>query len=397
VKMNGEISSDTKRPSIAVVLPAEERLDGTGGAIATWTLGVFVDESSRVTIFSPAAGDANPDRYAVALSRLYNLFDSAAHGFARGLAKQFRKNESRVYSRLLLGGVPWIALQRRAISRHDIVYIHNRPGYAFHLRQMGFRGRIVLHMHNDLANYLSPRHSQDRLDKIDLYIFCSEYLRTKAEHDYGPLPAVVVHNGVDVLPRHRESRPPRSMAFVGRLIAEKGVDIAIEICDLLNQSGLRWTLDIYGASGSGSVDEPSEFKALLDSMAAAVNRTYGAGTVTLHGPVSHSKVLASLRSTRYLLHPCRWEEPFGMVLVEAMAVGTVPIASAAGGIPEILRNESCGILIADYENAVSFVPALRDLESSPAQRSSLQQCGYAEVASRFTWDAVREQVFDVLE
>jgi glycosyltransferase involved in cell wall biosynthesis len=66
------------------------------------------------------------------------------------------------------------------------------------------------------------------------------------------------------------------------------------------------------------------------------------------GEVGHAQKVDLLMGARALLHPIDWEEPFGLVAIEAMACGTPVIATRRGAVPEILDHGRTGIIVDHY-------------------------------------------------
>jgi glycosyltransferase involved in cell wall biosynthesis len=63
-----------------------------------------------------------------------------------------------------------------------------------------------------------------------------------------------------------------------------------------------------------------------------------------------------------LLFPIDWPEPFGLVMIEAMACGTPVIAFRAGSVPEVLEHGKTGFIVKDVDEAVLAVPAAARLD-----------------------------------
>ncbi len=120
---------------------------------------------------------------------------------------------------------------------------------------------------------------------------------------------------------------------LGRLNHNKGTDIAI---DIANRSGMKIVV------------------AGVDMMTHDVPECYRKlpGNVEFTGYVNPAKRLELLRNARALLHPCRYIEPFGMVVIEALACGTPVIASDWGGLPEIIESGVTGFCCRSMEEFV---------------------------------------------
>jgi glycosyltransferase involved in cell wall biosynthesis len=118
----------------------------------------------------------------------------------------------------------------------------------------------------------------------------------------------------------------RTILFVGRLSAEKGV------CELLEawaQLETDWTLTIVG---TGVLEHK-----LRDTYASLKN-------VVWRGWCAGEEVHRLMQAARFLIAPSIWHEPFGMVAVEALACGTPVLASNRGGFTDIVVDEENGVL-----------------------------------------------------
>lgn len=164
------------------------------------------------------------------------------------------------------------------------------------------------------------------------------------------------------------------VGFVGRLVPEKGIG------DLLG--ALRGLDDVSGLVVGGGPE--------LDAVR-------GGGLVAV-GPVPHEEAAPLIGAMDVLVLPSRttprWEEQFGHVLVEAMALGVPVVGSDSGAIPEVIGD--AGLVFPEGE-----VAALRDrivtLRDDPAYRDELASRGLARVYERFSHEHVAGQLVAVFD
>ena len=111
-----------------------------------------------------------------------------------------------------------------------------------------------------------------------------------------------------------------------------------------------------------------------------------------------------LSGARALLFPIQWDEPFGLVILEAMACETPVVASHVGGIPEIVVEGATGYLV-DYDpdDLDGFTSELADrtekLLSNTALAARLGKAGRERVLRHFGWPAIAlktVQLYDIL-
>ncbi|MGD0678077.1 MAG: glycosyltransferase family 4 protein [Polyangiaceae bacterium] len=124
------------------------------------------------------------------------------------------------------------------------------------------------------------------------------------------------------------------VAFLGRLAPEKAPHLAI---DAARQANVLLRM-------GGGVHPPDR-----DYFAADVEPRLsdGQGGVEWMGELSHEPKVSLLRGARALLFPIEWEEPFGLVMVESMLVGTPVIAFAHGSAPEVIEEGVTGYIVQD--------------------------------------------------
>jgi glycogen synthase len=170
------------------------------------------------------------------------------------------------------------------------------------------------------------------------------------------------------------------LLFVGRLRAEKGILIALEALALLMSErnkgsavALPLHLDVFGDGNDVYRDELRRF----------VNEKHLTQAVHFHGRVSQDELITHYDQADLLLVPSLWQEPFGLVVVEAMARGLPVIASAVGGPTEILTHGVDGLLI-EPGNARELASAIKLLLNDPVKLAQFGQAARTTVQERFT-------------
>jgi glycosyltransferase involved in cell wall biosynthesis len=160
-----------------------------------------------------------------------------------------------------------------------------------------------------------------------------------------------VHHGI---PQGRCASDRRTdhgyLAFLGRICPEKRPDRAIEIAE-------RCKVPLKIAAKVDSSDQ-DYWNKLIKPM---VERS---SFVEFVGEIDESRKCAFLGGARALLFPIDWPEPFGLVMIEAMANGTPTIAWRAGSVPEVIDDGITGFLVSNTEAAVE---AVRRLQSLPRE------------------------------
>ena len=175
---------------------------------------------------------------------------------------------------------------------------------------------------------------------------------------------------------------PLKVCFVGRLVPYKGADMLLEAAAPLVEDGLV-EIDLVG-------DGPMmpRIKALADSIQR--------GRVSLHGWLPHTEVQDVLASNHVLGFPSIREFGGGVVL-EAMALGVVPMVVDYAGPAELVTAET-GFRIPLARRDVLIKRFRVELQRAATQRAELRrmsEAGAQRVASTFTWDAKARQVLRV--
>ncbi|WP_050420917.1 glycosyltransferase family 4 protein [Bradyrhizobium tropiciagri] len=137
------------------------------------------------------------------------------------------------------------------------------------------------------------------------------------------------------------------LAFLGRLSAEKGPEDAIRIAHAAGKP-LRIAAKIPRA-------ETAYYKKQLQPHIDGEN-------VRLVGEVDDAKKQPFLAGAAALLFPIDWPEPFGLVMIEAMACGTPVIAYRSGSVPEVIDDGITGFIVDSEEQAISAVNQLGRLD-----------------------------------
>ncbi len=90
-----------------------------------------------------------------------------------------------------------------------------------------------------------------------------------------------------------------------------------------------------------------------------------------------------LGRSRALLFPIEWEEPFGIVMIEAMACGTPVIASARGAVPEVVTHGITGFVVKDDNEMCKAIGNLKSINRSACRRTAMAKFDIAKVAQQY--------------
>jgi glycosyltransferase involved in cell wall biosynthesis len=229
----------------------------------------------------------------------------------------------------------------------------------------------IIHFHVDYLHFPMTRRERvtnvttlhGRLDLPDLWPLYREFdampLVSISDAQRAPMPwaawqATVYHGLPDL---YHLDRGGDYLAFLGRICPEKGVDRAIEIA---GRAGLPLRI-------AAKVDPADR-----DYHASQVAPLLAQPHVEFVGEIGDVEKQGFLGGARALLFPIDWPEPFGLVLVEALACGTPIIAFSRGSVPEIVEDGLTGFVCWDVEQAVDAVHRVSNL-SRAACRAAFER------------------------
>jgi glycosyltransferase involved in cell wall biosynthesis len=236
-----------------------------------------------------------------------------------------------------------------------------------------------------LAEALTRIPTRFRRERRERVLANSEFiLRRAREHGYRLPNAGVVSPGIE--PDLLRPAPDRDWGWrllcVGRLDRQKGTDTALDaIAELPDEA----TLVIAGSGDNGYEGELRE----------RARRLGLSERVSFAGQVERARLAGLYEDADAVLFPVRWEEPFGLVPLEAMARGRPVLATPSGGAVEYLRDGANALLFgADDPHALAA--GVRRLAEDAPLRDRLR-AGGLETAAEHTSDAFDERIVEELE
>jgi glycosyltransferase involved in cell wall biosynthesis len=162
---------------------------------------------------------------------------------------------------------------------------------------------------------------------------------------------------------------------LGRFAPEKGTHLAID-------AALAAKTPIVVA---GRVHEKSDDQAYFDTELVPRFNLPG---VLLGGEADPRRKLGLLQQARAVLCPILWEEPFGLVAIEAMLTGTPVIGFARGSFPEIIDDGVTGILVSDAQEMARAIPLVAQLDREACAARARERFSADRMASDY------ERVFE---
>lgn len=215
----------------------------------------------------------------------------------------------------------------------------------------------------------------------------------------------VVHNGIDtdryrpvadpgVLDRFGIDAQRPYVVFVGRITRQKGIGHLLAAAE-------RFADDVTLVLCASSPDTPeigAETQAAVDRLRALRGER---SVIWIEEQLDRDSIISLLSQARVFVCPSVYE-PLGIVNLEAMACETAVVASAVGGIPEVVEDRVTGLLV-PYDPAEprafehAFADAVNDLVADPQRAHTFGLAGRARAIAHFGWQAIATQTVGVYE
>jgi glycosyltransferase involved in cell wall biosynthesis len=225
---------------------------------------------------------------------------------------------------------------RERAHEFDILHFHIDLFHFPLFRALAARTLTTLHGRQDLGD-LKPFYS--RFGDMPLVSISNDQRKPLPHANF----VATIHHGIPA-DLHRPSFEPGGyLAFLGRISPEKRPDRAIKIA---RAAGIPLKI----AAKVDKVDEDyfrNDILPLID----------GPG-VEFIGEINEREKTKFLGEAAALLFPVDWPEPFGLVMIEAMACGTPVLAFRSGSVPEVIDDGVTGKVVNSEEEAIAALPAI---------------------------------------
>jgi len=225
---------------------------------------------------------------------------------------------------------------RERAEEFDVLHFHIDLFHFPLFRSLAARTLTTLHGRQDLGD-LKPFYS--RFGDMPLVSISNDQRKPLPHANF----VATIQHGIPA-DLHRPSfEPGRYLAFLGRISPEKRPDRAIRIA---RAAGIPLKI----AAKIDRVDEDyfrSEILPLIEG-----------STVEFIGEINEHEKTQFLGGAAALLFPVDWPEPFGLVMIEAMACGTPVLAFRCGSVPEVIEDGVTGKVVDTEEEAIAALPAI---------------------------------------
>jgi len=280
----------------------------------------------------------------------------------------------------------------------DIVHIHNyynSKEIVSYIRRWNKKVKIVLHMHNE-----SDKFNGKDFPEVDLFIGCSDYI-TGIYRENKLIKSKVfqtIYNGVDIdkfsIDKFKKDninsiykidRNQLNVCFFGRISPEKGVDKFVELAKLFD-SNKQISFHIFG-----EISKSGGRKVYADKILNIVNSI---SNTTIHDYIPPQKIHLAYNIADIVIVPSRFNEPFGMVALEALASKKIVISVKKGGLKEFLNNNN-SFLVDDYESFSSESKKIIEqiMKNTP---KIITENAYKD-AKKFDWQIIANNVMQIYD
>lgn len=226
-------------------------------------------------------------------------------------------------------------------------------------------------------------HSRAWRTMVSAYVFLSAAQRDLMAGGGFPPERLFVKPNFVPPPPVTQSRADDVVIYAGRLTASKGIHTLIDAWDRYRSRSPESRLRLVVAGGGPLEDR-------VRAWAAARPSVDWAGML---GRDACSSLFARARAA---IVPSQWEETFGLVVVEAMAVGVPSVASNHGSFPGLIQDGIDGLLV-EPGNACALAAVFEDIETNPQRYKALGQAARHTYEQRFAPDANIEQLIRIYQ
>ena len=223
------------------------------------------------------------------------------------------------------------------------------------------------------------------------FLTCSDWVTQQlATANYPVASTRTIYPGADVEAFYQAELPPRDrlrIAYASLVAPYKGVDVLIEALSLLHDAGVDFVATI-----AGGTFVPEFAEALKEFVVAQGMQV----KVQFPGVLSRQELIELYKTHNVLVFPSRFEEPFGISQIEAMAAGLTLVTSGTGGAREVIAASGQDGLLFESENPLDLADVLAALPIDPERWAAIAACGQDRAMTEFSQTKAVEQLEQAL-
>jgi glycosyltransferase involved in cell wall biosynthesis len=292
--------------------------------------------------------------------------------FASGDSKTKAKLVAPVKRGLIEQGIPWsdytwsgfnTFLAFKKADRFDIIHAH--WGLFSFFFQEFVKTPVLFTFHN------IPKRGDHRWKIMEYFknkinvVFISHSEKNNSQVKFKK--SWVVYNGIDIAKFKFNSQPKDYFAWIGRVSPEKGIENAIKVAKKL---GIKLLM-------AGQIQEMRKeyFEKTIKPQLSE--------KIKYLGEIPEEKLSDFYRGARALLYPIEWEEPFGLVMAEAMACGTPVIVFDRGSAKEVVEDGVTGFVVKDNEEMMKAIKKVDKIDRKKCRERVEKYFTYQRMVSDY--------------
>lgn len=214
------------------------------------------------------------------------------------------------------------------------------------------------------------------------FVFVSKNASSKADKIF--INKHVIYNGIDITQFPFNQSTSDYMFWMSRFFPNKGAQNAVE-------AALRLNLPLKLA---GPINVEDEKKLFREEIKPRMKKNQ---LIQYIGQLNHKQKISVYQKAKVFLFPIEWEEPFGLVMIEAMACGTPVIAYRRGAIPEIIKDGITGLIV-EPNNIDDLVKAINKIYRLPQKEYDNMRLNCRKhIENNFTIDRMIDQYEELIQ
>jgi len=315
-------------------------------------------------------------------------------------------------SRLYYLGYYWQIAKDLQLQKCDVIHVHLVSQFVSLIKAFNPQVKIVLHMHCEWLTQFDSAMVERQLKQVDLVLTCSDYITNKIRHKFPHVSCQTIFNGVDVnhfLPTNQDGQPKenriKQLLYVGRISPEKGIHILLNAFNKVVSEYPQVQLKIIGPKNAilpwemldredpNIVDLIPFYKGDYNAHLQAQISPNAVDSVLFTGEMQYLELAEHYQQADIFVFPSVWNEPFGMPIVEAMAMELPVIATRAGAFPEIVEEGKTGLLV-ERGDADALAEAILALLRDKNRCQAMGKAGRQRTVEKFSWEPLSESLIE---
>jgi glycosyltransferase involved in cell wall biosynthesis len=251
-----------------------------------------------------------------------------------------------------------IGLAYQAQDQFDIIHDHNGT-WSLPTANLSTTP-VVMTFHGPFTT--TNRRIFEALDRPNLVTISKSQASTAPR-----VKSTTIHNGLALTDFKFSADHDGYLLFVGRISAEKGIHVAIEVAQYLN-------LPLIIAAKLESVDRPYFAEYVEPRLSDQIRWV---------GEVEEQQKRDLLSRALCFLNPLLWKEPFGLTMIEAMAAGCPVVALRKGSVPEVVADGRTGFVVEDVDEMIEAVNNIESIDRQECRRYAIEHFDVTRMTDQY--------------